>query len=108
MRDRFPVARRIRTVRNTLTALLLISTLITASAAGAQEKIKFPVSASSKTLGYSPLWVGSKLGFFDRQGLDAQIVLVAGADKSTMALLGGSVYVSTGGSDTVIAAVEQG
>jgi ABC-type nitrate/sulfonate/bicarbonate transport system substrate-binding protein len=74
----------------------------------AQEKVKFPVSASSKTLGYSPLWVASKLGFFDKQGLDAQLVLVNGADKSTMALLGGSVYISTGGTDTVVAAVEQG
>jgi ABC-type nitrate/sulfonate/bicarbonate transport system substrate-binding protein len=78
------------------------------ASASAQEKIKFPVSASSKTLGYSPLWVASKLGFFDKQGLDAQLVLVNGADKSTMALLGGSVYISTGGTDTVVAAVEQG
>jgi len=87
---------------------LLVLLLCGFSSATAQEKIKFPVSASSKTLGYSPLWVAQKQGFFDRQGLDVQVVLVAGADKSTMALLGGSVYVSTGGNDTVIAAVEQG
>jgi ABC-type nitrate/sulfonate/bicarbonate transport system substrate-binding protein len=74
----------------------------------AQEKFKFPVSASSKTLGYSPLWVASNLGFFDREGLDVQVVLVSGADKSTMALLGGSVYISSGGTDTVVSAVEQG
>jgi len=88
--------------------LLLSVSLASLSAALAQEKIKFPVSASSKTLGYSPLWVASKLGFFDKQGLEAQLVLVAGADKSTMALVGGSVNVSSGGTDTVIAAVEQG
>src|SRR5215470_6652103 len=87
---------------------LIVFVLWISSPATAQEKIKFPVSASSKTLGYSPLWVAQKQGFFDRQGLDVQVVLVAGADKSTMALLGGSVYVSTGGTDTVIAAVEQG
>jgi NitT/TauT family transport system substrate-binding protein len=74
----------------------------------AQEKTKLPISASSKTLGYSPLWVASKLGFFDKQGLDVQLVLVNGADKSTMALMGGSVYISSGGTDTVISAVEQG
>ena len=90
---------------STLLAILLTFGFTNASA---QEKIKFPVSASSKTLGYSPLWVASKMGFFDRQGLDAQLVLVAGADKSTMALVSGSVFVSTGGTDTVIAAVEQG
>jgi ABC-type nitrate/sulfonate/bicarbonate transport system substrate-binding protein len=74
----------------------------------AQEKIKFPVSASSKTLGYSPRWVASRQGFFDRQGLDVQLVLVAGADKSTLALIGGSVYVSSGAIDAVIGATEQG
>src|SRR5437870_10715856 len=74
----------------------------------AQERVKFPVSASSKTLGYSPLWVAQRQGFFDRNGLDAQLVLVSGADKAMMALLAGSVYVSTGGADTVLAAAEQG
>lgn len=88
--------------------LTLVLVLMGVSTASGEEKINFPVSASSKTLGYSPLWVASKLGFFDRQGLDTQVVLVNGADKSTMALVGGSVYVSSGGTDTVVAAVEQG
>jgi ABC-type nitrate/sulfonate/bicarbonate transport system substrate-binding protein len=73
-----------------------------------QEKVRFPVSAASKTLGYSPLWVAHKQGFFDRQGLDAQLVLVSGADKSTMALMGGSVFASSGAIDAVIGATEQG
>lgn len=42
-----------------------------------QEKVEFPVSASSKTLGYSPLWVAHRQGFFDQQGLDVQLVLTA-------------------------------
>jgi len=88
--------------------LIIALVLMGVSTASGEEKINFPVSASSKTLGYSPLWVASKLGFFDRQGLDTQVVLVNGADKSTMALVGGSVYVSSGGTDTVVAAVEQG
>ena len=65
--------------------------LLASSAGLSQDKPKIPISASSKTLGYSPLWVASKLGFFDKQGLDVQVVLVNGADKSTMALMGGSV-----------------
>lgn len=88
--------------------LTVVLMLIGVSTASGEDKVRFPVSASSKTLGYSPLWVASKLGFFDRQGLDAQLVLVSGADKSTMALVGGSVYISSGGTDTVIAAVERG
>ncbi|HEX7232637.1 MAG TPA: ABC transporter substrate-binding protein [Candidatus Binatia bacterium] len=78
------------------------------SAGLSQDKPRIPISASSKTLGYSPLWVANKLGFFDKQALDVQVVLVNGADKSTMALMGGSVYLSSGGVDTVISAVEQG
>ncbi len=88
--------------------ILFCLVLLVSSSSLAQEKFKFPVSAASKTLGYSPLWVASNLGFFDREGLDVQVVLVSGADKSTMALLGGSVYISSGGTDTVVAAVEQG
>jgi ABC-type nitrate/sulfonate/bicarbonate transport system substrate-binding protein len=88
--------------------LAVVLSLMGFSAAWGQEKVRFPVSASSKTLGYSPLWVATKMGFLDRQGLDPQLVLVSGADKSTMALVGGSVYISSGGTDTVVAAVEQG
>jgi ABC-type nitrate/sulfonate/bicarbonate transport system substrate-binding protein len=95
--------------RNTvISGILFCLVLLVSSSSLAQEKFKFPVSASSKTLGYSPLWVASNLGFFDREGLDVQVVLVSGADKSTMALLGGSVYISSGGTDTVVSAVEQG
>ena len=57
--------------------VVLISSL--SSAAMSQDKPKIPISASSKTLGYSPLWVASKVGFFDKQGLDVQVVLVNGA-----------------------------
>jgi ABC-type nitrate/sulfonate/bicarbonate transport system substrate-binding protein len=87
---------------------LLLALFCLYSAAFAQEKVKFPISASSKTLGYSPLWVASKMGFFDRQGLDAQLVLVSGADKSTMSLVGGSVFVGSGAIDATIGATEQG
>lgn len=88
--------------------LFAVLLLLLVSQASAQEKIRFPLSASSKTLGYSPLWVAQKQGFFERQGLDAQLVLVSGADKSTMALVGGSVFVGSGSIDATIGAAEQG
>lgn len=93
-----------KTIRLVAIALLLVS----AASASAQDKVKFPVSASSKTLGYSPLWVASKQGFFDWNGLDVQLVLVSGADRAVMALVGGSVFVSTGAIDATIGATEQG
>src|SRR5712692_2366108 len=99
---------RILTDIGSVKTVLLVFLLTVASNGWTQEKVKFPVSASSKTLGYSPLWVAQRQGFFDRNGLDVQLVLVSGADKAMMALLAGSVYVSTGGADTVLAAAEQG
>jgi ABC-type nitrate/sulfonate/bicarbonate transport system substrate-binding protein len=91
-------------------AAFAFSLLLSAAgiAAAAEEKVKLPVSASSKTLGYSPLWVAAKQGFFERQGLDIQPVLVQGAEKSLMALVGGSVVISGAAADAPITAVERG
>jgi len=86
-------------------AILLLLTVLPVSA---QEKIKLPISASSKTLGYSPVWVAWRQGYFDKQGLDVQVVFVEGADKSVMALVGGSTFVAAGAADAMMAAVDQG
>ncbi len=72
------------------------------------EQITFRVSTSSKTLGYSPLWVAQKQGFFEKQGLTVELVLMGSADKAALALVSGSVYVSGGAADAPIGAVEQG
>jgi len=87
-------------------AVVWIAFLVSTSSA--QEKMKFPVSASSKTLGYSPLWVAWRQGFFEKNGLDVQVVLMSGADKSVMALVGGSTYSAAGAADAMISVVDQG
>ena len=74
----------------------------------AQENIKFPLAVSTKTLGYGILWAAQKQGFFARQGLEAQLVVMRGADKAIQALVGGSVYVSAAGADAHMAAAERG
>ncbi|MBI4527702.1 MAG: ABC transporter substrate-binding protein [Deltaproteobacteria bacterium] len=73
-----------------------------------QDKVRFPVGASSKTLGYSPLWVASKQGFFDQQGLDAQLVLLRGTPPAVQALVAGSLYVAGASPDAVIEVTERG
>ncbi len=73
-----------------------------------QEKLNFPMAASSKTLGQSPLWVASKKGFFEQQGLDVQLILLRGTSLSVQALVAGSVYVAGPTSDGVIEAAERG
>lgn len=76
--------------------------------ASGQSKVTFPISASSKTLGYSPPWIALKQGFFAQQGLDVQLVLVRGADTSTQALISGSTYLAAGAADVPILAIERG
>mgnify|MGYP001195734476 CR=1 FL=1 len=88
-----------------LIAILLLLAVLPVSA---QEKIKLPISASSKTLGYSPVWVAWRQGYFDKHGLDVQVVFVEGADKSVMALVGGSTFVAAGAADAMMGAVDQG
>jgi len=72
----------------------------------AQTKVHFPVSVASKTVGFSPIWAVSKQGFFDRQGLQVEVVLMRGAEKAALALVGESVYVGLGSADAFITAVE--
>ena len=78
------------------------------SPAMGQEKVKFYVGASSKTLGYSPLWVGVKKGFFDQQGLDAQLLLLRGTPMTVQAMAGASLQVGSGGPEAFIEASERG
>lgn len=88
-------------------ACALVTTLAL-GLAEAQERAKFPVSVSSKTLGYGPLWAASKQGFFQRQGLDVELILVRGAEKSVQALVARSVNASASGADGIISAVDHG
>ena len=92
-------------------SILLISiltVLLGCASLEAQEKVKFPVSVSSKTLGYGPLWAASRMKFFERQGLDVELVLVRGAEKSVQALVSRSVNATASGADGIISAVEHG
>src|SRR5262245_52321163 len=73
-----------------------------------QEKPKIFLGASSKTLGYSPLWVGARKGFFEKQGLDVQLVLLRGMPMTVQALSAGSLQIGSGGAEPYIDASERG
>ena len=87
---------------------LLFATALMTSSVFAQEKMLFPVSASTKSAGYMPLWVALKQGFFSQQGLDVQLVVIRGSDKATQALVGGSVNVSVSAPDAPMTAMDRG
>ena len=87
--------------------VVLLLALVSPAAMG-QEKPKIYLGASSKTLGYSPLWVASKKGFFEQQGLDAQLVLLRGVPMTVQALAAGSLQFGSGGPEPYIEASERG
>ena len=76
--------------------------------AAAEEQIKFPVAASSKVLGYAPLWVASGMGFLKREGLDAEVTAMRGTAPAMQALVSDSIYVALAANDGAIGLVEKG
>jgi NitT/TauT family transport system substrate-binding protein len=76
--------------------------------AGAQERIKFPAGASSKVLGFAPLWVASGMGFLKREGLDADVTAIRGTAPTMQALVSDSIHVALAANDGVIGLVEKG
>jgi len=89
-----------------LFALLLFAMLPAPSAA--QERVKFPVAVSSKVLGYGHLWAAWRLKYFEREGLDVEVVLMRGTAPVVQAMIAGSVSAALVANDGPIAAVEQG
>ncbi len=88
--------------------LLVVFFIELSSPCFGQEQPKFPIAVGSKVLGFGPLWVASKQGFFNRQGLDAQLISVRGTETAVQAVAGKSAYVAIPSPDLVIASVERG
>jgi ABC-type nitrate/sulfonate/bicarbonate transport system substrate-binding protein len=88
--------------------MMLLATVLVVSISIAQEKPKIYLGASSKTLGYSPLWVATKKGFFEQQGLDVELVLLRGMPMTVQALAAGSLHFGSGGPEPYIEATERG
>src|SRR6476660_2491468 len=89
-------------------AALIALTLALALPCEAQEKVRFPIAESSKTLSYGPLWVAAKMGYFEREGLDVPIVTMRGSPLTIQALTADSIYVANATVDTLITATEKG
>ena len=89
-----------------ITGAFLVLFLFLAASSAAQEKARFPISVASKTVGFVPVWVAWRMGFFEREGLGVDLVLMRGAEKAAMALVGESVHVAVGSADAFISAVE--
>jgi ABC-type nitrate/sulfonate/bicarbonate transport system substrate-binding protein len=88
--------------------LCLTAAILLTAQAAAQEKVRFPIGESSKTLSYGPLWVASKMGFYEREGLEVPIVTMRGSPLTIQALTADSIYVANATVDTLISAFEKG
>ncbi len=95
-------------VGQSLSAVAFLVLLVLHTPSAAQERPKVFLGASSKTLGYSPLWIGAKRGFFEQQGLDVQLVLLRGVPMTLQALAAGSLQIGTGGPEPYMEASERG
>ena len=73
-----------------------------------QERVKFPVGVSSKVLGYGHLWAAWRLKYFEREGLDVEVVLMRGTAPAVQAMIANSISAGLIANDGPIAAVEQG
>jgi len=91
-----------------LAVAALICFTLCAAPARAQDKPKIYVGPSSKTLGYSPLWVGAKKGFFEQQGLDVQVVVLRGMPMVVQALAAGSIHFGSGGPEPFMESSDRG
>ena len=88
--------------------IFVLIMLLQSSGALAQERVKLRISSATKTFGYGPLCVASQKGFFDRQGLDVELVVIRASDVGIQALAGGSLEIAGSASDAPIAAIEKG
>ena len=78
------------------------------TAGTAQQGVDFPVAASSKVLGYGPLWVASGMGFLKREGLDSEVSAMRGTAPAMQALVSDSIHVALAANDGPIGLVEKG
>jgi NitT/TauT family transport system substrate-binding protein len=84
-------------------AAAVCATFSLTAIAAAPEKPKLKLAVGSSILGYAPLPLTNKLGYFKQEGLDVTTEnFQAGGSKALQALIGGSVDVVVGAYDHTI------
>jgi len=69
---------------------------------------KVKVAEVTHSVFYAPQYVADALGYFEKEGLDVEIMLVPGADKVTAAVLSDDVQIGFCGSEATIYVYNQG
>ena len=93
-------------------ALILIIAITILSIYHKQKKdsglTKVKVAEVTHSMFYTPQYLAHKLGYFEEEGLDVEIITVPGADKVTASVLSGDVQIGFCGSESTIYVYNQG
>lgn len=93
-------------------AFILIIVIVVLSILNTQKKTsdltKVKVAEVTHSMFYAPQYLAHKLGYFEEEGLDVEIITVPGADKVTAAVLSGDVQIGFCGSESTIYVYNQG
>ena len=90
-----------------LTLVILIGSLfLFKNEKSTLKKVK--VAEVTHSIFYTPQYIAHALGYFENEGLDVEIILTAGADKVTAAVLSGDVQIGFCGSEATIYVYNQG
>jgi NitT/TauT family transport system substrate-binding protein len=85
--------------------MVLSSGLVTHDALAATKAI---IAYAQVGVRVTPLWITEEQGFFNKYGIEAEVVLTRGAPTSIAALVSGEVQIVYGGGPTVLSAVAGG
>lgn len=88
--------------------LLPLAAAGTSNTVLAQEKEKVTVATITLSLNNLPLYVAQEKGFFAKENLFVELVLLGASTRAIPALVGGSVHISASSAMTTIRAIEKG
>jgi NitT/TauT family transport system substrate-binding protein len=86
-------------------ALLTVLLLPTLTRADDVKHLRYAVSLATTQL---PIWAAKDGGFFTKNGLDVEVILMRGGPLNTLALLSGQMQISSSGAESVVAARTEG
>ncbi|MBQ2661909.1 MAG: ABC transporter substrate-binding protein [Clostridia bacterium] len=96
-------------MKKVLAVLLVAVFLLSLTACGQKNDLrKITINEVTRSVFYAPLYAGITKGFFEKEGLDIEIVTGGGSDKSMTALLAGEAEISLMGPETGVYVVNEG
>lgn len=94
-----PDRRAVRIISASLSIVVTLSFWVAASRAAETVHVGFPEATS---LSVAILGMGTKAGYFEKDGVDVQTVTLAGGAKMAQAMIGGAVDIGIGGSTQLL------